>query len=306
MAIAGRAEAGALNYELSRRSLRSYLQIVKIDSQPQPRPLGKVADPWQWNELYNPLIPPLEYLCSSDEERKTKPDYTGPWNFWSTLPRGSDKTSSIGRFCNYLCVFGRRDVPLRISVAAADKNQAKLVRNAMETEARLNPWFERYIKINKYDASGPGGNLQILSADAGSAYGLGDDVIICDELTHWPAEDLWVAMTSGAIKRLHNLLVVITNAGYKGTLQHRALLEAKKSTNWRVYDEPGYKASWTSKEKLADMKRLIIASCGSMHEVNRLIDNMWISARMGSVFSSDDIEALENELASDPIFAMSC
>lgn len=271
--------------------MREYLGMVVIRSHPSPQPLGKIAEPWQWRRLYEPIIPAFEFLASSPPERQARP-YNGAHSFWFTLPRGSDKTSTIARCCNFLLSCGRGRVPLKISVAARDKKQAKLVRDAMVTEKLLNPWFGNLLEIDNYAAKGPGGELIILSADAGSAYGGSSDLVVMDEVTHWDSIELWTALKSETIKVPHCMTVVLSNAGYHGTWQHEAIERAKGDPDWHVYDEVGYKAGWVRPAKLAAERDDCIRTTGSTMEADRLFDNIWVSSRMGSVFSPRDISAI--------------
>ena len=280
---------------LARSSMRHYLEIVRVDSLPEPRPLGEIIQPWQWHDVFDPIIPAVEWLIRSEDERRLLTPYAGPQGFWITKPRGHDKTSSIARTANYCLFAGRREVPLRISVAAADTKQAKLVRDAMLTEANLNPWFGKLLVFNNFNVTGPGGKLEILSADAASSFGESPDIIICDELTHWANNKLWVAVNSGSMKRLHNVTVVITNAGYYGTWQRSVFEEKKKevaSGRWYVCDRPGRDATWMSDDKVAEVRRDIVAATGSPFEATRLLDNIWVTSRMGAVFAPEDVEAM--------------
>lgn len=286
------AETNQLAIALSQDSLADYLKICIIDSLPSPRPFGEIAEPWQWEEVLNPVIPAIEHLGLSKVERQRRKAYDGPLGFWNTYPRGHDKSSCIARMVNYLLRFARREVPVIISVAAADQGQAKKIRNCMEREATLNPWIGKYLEINKYDAKGPGGELTILSSDAGSAYGGGSDLIICDEVTHWKNDSLWIAMTSESIKRSHCVMFVITNAGYIGSWQHKAMVKFRTDPRWYVNDKPGFRAKWMSQEALRSVREGIIASTGSVTEAQRLIDNIWSSSRQGSVFDPLLIEKI--------------
>ena len=181
-----------INQTLSKRSLRLYMEQVVINCRPRPKRFIEVGEEWQWKNL-NMIIPAVESVAGIN------PKYSGPTGLWFGMVRGSDKTSSIARTCNWCLAFS--PTYLKISVGAADVEQAKLVRNAMLDEARLNPWFGDSIKISQYQASGPGGELEIMPADAKGAYGLTSDIYICDELTHWKDEDFWISLYSARLKR---------------------------------------------------------------------------------------------------------
>lgn len=288
---------------LAKRSFKASLRNTVIDSSPEPRPFGEVAEPWQWADYFDPIAPAVEHLCQSEEEARNKPPYSGPKGFWNTKPRGSAKTSAIAMMCNHILAHARKRVPVRISVAASDQKQAKLVRDSMFVQAKLNPWFGNNLQINRYDAEGPGGRLEILSADAGSAYGGASDIIICDELTHWPpsGQALWVALTSEGIKKPMCVMFVITNAGYQGTWQWNALQQYRQDPDWHVVDKPGYVASWVDAKRIESTRQQILASTGSAQEALRLLDNIWVSSRAGAVFQPELVSAISDPDAPTPL-----
>jgi hypothetical protein len=276
-----------INQVLARRSLRHYLESVVIDCQPVPRPFGQVSEKWQWDTLLNPLIPAIEDIAA------LKLGYDGPRSFWFTFPRGSDKTSSIGRICNWCLSYAKRN--LSISVAAAAQKQAKFVRDAMLTEAKLNDWFGRDIKIDNWQATGPSGELEILSASEASSYGMNSHIYIMDELTHWPRRGLWTALQSGVMKRPGCLLIIISNAGYCDTWQEEVYLEVKRnrgtgSKDWHLYEAPGLMAGWVDRERLARERGML-----PPHEAARLYDNVWIPSTNNAAFNYKDIEAMFTE-----------
>jgi hypothetical protein len=278
---------------LAERSVRKYLERVIIDSSPEPRQFGEIADKWQWEKIFDPIIPAVEYL------EGIRSSYDGPHSFWRTMPRGHDKTSSIARLCNHAVSFSRRY--LRISVAARDRRQARQLRDAMMAEKRLNPWFGNRLDIDNYQAKGPGGELEILSADAGGAFGGKSDIIVVDELTHWSSEGLWVALVTETIKRPGMVIVVITNAGYFGTWQKSAFDEVCRDPDWDVWEAPGLIASWMTPDKVKTVANIILSSTGSMQEVTRLLDNAWVLGRAGACFLPESVMAMFTSEAMKPV-----
>lgn len=276
----------------SRDGLRAYLEQVTIDRVPEPEPFGVVGEVWQWKYIFGPLIPAIEKIMGRN------PGYNGPMGFWYTLPRGHDKTSSIARIINGCLCYSKRMV--RVSVAAKDRDQAALIRLAMEKERDLNPWFGNHLIIDRYRAKGPSGEVEILSADSKGSYGLSTDFYICDELTHWEREDFWTAIFSGQIKRTsvdgsYCVFVVLTNAGFKGTWQHELLLRIKgcSSRNWQpdptwyVYEAPGMLAGWMDKKQIALNRTKMPAV-----EAARLYDNVWVDPSSMRVYSYELIQKM--------------
>ena len=231
----------------SRRSVRDYLGVVTIDCRPEPRPFAMVAEPWQW-EICNALCPAVEAVGGLN------PDYDGPRCFWLTLCRGSDKTSLLARVVNWVVAFAQHRTKLRAIGAAADKDQAALLRDHMKREAALNPWFAQFVKYNRYDVSGDGGTFKCLSADAPSSYGLLADLFVADEIHAWPKRDLWDSLWSSKQKRREAILVVITNAGYRDSWQYEILQWARETPKmWWVYEaKPGVLPGWLDAAQAAE------------------------------------------------------
>lgn len=170
---------------------------------------------------------------------------------------------------NWLLAFSQRH--LSISVAASDSDQAKILMEAMDSEARHNPWLSSRVKHHQKTAKGPGGKLTVLTADAGSSFGRNDDVTIIDEITHWNKPDLFEVLYSGSKKRPGSVVVIITNAGVIGSWQWRQWKRAHQETSWDVFDAPGPLASWMTPEGIAEIRRGLPRGLA-----RRVLDNMWI------------------------------
>lgn len=263
-------------HEQARRSAStgalSYLQHVLIDRAGEPTPYRVAAEPWQWG-LAARLAPAVDRVVGVRKE------YTGPRCFWLTLPRGHDKTGLIGRLCSYALCFSR--TPLRAVAAAADKEQAGLIAEFMAAEARLNPWLEELMKFGNWSVEGrdTGSKLRILAAEEKSSYGLKEDFMVLDELTHWGKRGLWDTVVSGREKRPHAVLIVITNAGLLRTWQRDVFEEVKQDPDWYVYEAPGQLATWMSREKIDRLRRLVPAPLA-----RRLYDNVWIDPTVEAGF----------------------
>lgn len=255
------AEQRAADVELASRSAFYYLDRVLIPCPPAPRPFGAVADPWQL-EVVAPKAAAVDGLCGLAP-------YTGPWSFLTILPRGHDKSSLEARFANFCLRFSRRRIDGYL--CAADKDQAKLILEAMRVEADLNPHMFGDLVIDTYKATGPGGRIQALASDYGSAAGLRGNLYICDEITHWKSDALWNMIVTGREKVQPALLVAITNAGFLGTWQDRVRAAAYASPDWRVFEREGKLCSWMSDERVNALRALL-----SPQEAARLFDNVWL------------------------------
>jgi hypothetical protein len=281
-------EADRLADEASARSLAGYLDHVVIERVPEPAPYRLVREPWQ-QDLMAPVVPAVEGVAG------LRDNYAGPTSYARFLPRGHDKSTSIGRVANWLLAYSKR--PLMLAAAAADSDQAEIIAESMRREAALNSWLARRVEYNRLRVRGvtSGSELKILAADAKTAYGARYDVILCDELVHWPRRDLWDALVSGRAKRTsasdvsNALLFVISNCGYRGTWQHKIVEQAKRDPSWDVYDRPGFLATWMSPEQIARDRALLLPG-----EARRLFDNEWVDPGEGGYLTRQEIDACED------------
>jgi len=265
--------------QIASTGLLPYLNQLVIDVDPQPRLFRDVADPWQWS-LRQKYCTAIENVCGI----KWAPDfvpvvgeinkgkYLGPRNYWFTMPRGHSKTTMLAEDLNWVLAYSKR--PLVMYAAAADKDQAGLLLEAMQKEAQLNPWLAKRLNFRSYHVTGTSGSkLTVVSSDAASSFGQRPDLVVLDELTHWAKRDLWDVINSGLEKRRSSVLLVITNAGILGSWQHSIVKRAKTSPNWFVYEVPTFThlASWMSKEAIAERRKDLLPQMA-----RRVYDNAWL------------------------------
>lgn len=274
----------AARLEGSRRSLKYYLDNVIINSAPQPKPWGKIREPWQ-DELLAPKIPAFEALAGM------RKDYKGPTSFFDVLPRGHDKSSLEGRFLSWLLLASRR--PISAYVLAADGDQGSLILEAMETEARLNPWIREELKFSKRAVSGPSGTVKVIPADASGAFGLRGNLYICDEITNWPERgyEMWKAVISGREKVPGSLFCILTNAGLLDTWPYEYKMKIADDPDWVLFEREGQLASWMNKERVDKLRLLLPPS-----ESARVYDNRWIDpATEHDYLKRSEVEACVEE-----------
>lgn len=265
----------AAQYELAEaescESLPKFLQHVVIDAAPEPMAWGLCWEWWQ-AEIINMIAPGIEAVAGLRE------NYTGPRSFFIVLPKGHDKTGLIGRLANWAIAFSKRII--RGTAAASTMEQAGFLLDSMTAEIRLNPWLARRLDPQNYvihglrDGEKTGSKLKVISADADHSSGLRSDVYIMDELTFWASRDLFDALYVSKGKRPGAVVIIITNAGIKGSWQEQELDKARAAPNtWGVYETPECVtlASWISPDDIADMRRHV-----SPQRARRVIDNKWI------------------------------
>ena len=174
-------------------------------------------------------------------------------------------------------------------MAAADRDQAKLLVNAIDTLSRLNPWLG--FKVHNYLVTNPatGSFIEVIASDAGSSYGYTPDFIVCDELTHWPVrgQDMWDSLFSSAAKKASCVLIIIANAGMgQGDSWQWNVREAcRESPAWYFHSLNGPQASWITEDRLEEQRELLPPSV-----YNRLWGNIW-STSEGDALDPADIDA---------------
>lgn len=273
---------------MSRDSCGKFLDRTLINSHPDPRPFGDIADPWQ-RELAAAKAAALEGICGVRS-------YEGPRSFLTILPRGHDKSSLEARLIAWALVYSRRKIEGYL--CATDRDQAALVLKALQDEKELNPWWGNRIDLTSKRVSGPGGSVEVVPADAASAYGFRGNLYIMDEVTHWKNDHLWTAVVSGREKVPGSLLICITNAGVLGSWQDQLLRQValKDPAEWSYYAPTGHLASWMTAERMAKLREQIPPL-----QAKRVLDNIWIDpAEELGYLTLDQIRACEDE-ALDPL-----
>jgi hypothetical protein len=256
---------GTLNDRYARLyGLGTFLDAVTINSAPEPRPFGEVADPWQ-RQLVAPKIAAVNALAGFGE-------YTGPRRFLDILPRGHDKSSLEGRIVNFSLTYSRR--PITGYIIAADKDQGRLIVEAAQAEAKLNSWFGDKLEYGKYSITGPAGKVEVVPADAGSAFGFTGNLYIMDEVTHWKdgiGKKIYETIASGLHKVPGTVVVAIMNAWVRGSWQEELLIQPAMAAPkiWTTFYRQGTLASWLTPEDLDGIRQLLPRA-----QALRVIDNV--------------------------------
>lgn len=257
--------------------------IIEVNG--QPADLASVIEPWQSTDFA---------ACDLGFQYCLNPRGVRPEQMRAYLERarGHSKTSDIAVMVAWAISFAPRLI--QGYAAAADRDQARLIRNAIRKLVQLNPMLGKLIDVqinqvvNICDGHpGKESTLYIISNDAGSSYGITPDFIICDELTHWGANgDMWDSLFSSAAKRNSCLLIVISNAGanagdcWQWTIREHARLAG----GWHFSSLDGPQASWITESVLAEQRLLLP---GSVYQ--RLWLNQWV--RGGDALEGKDIDA---------------
>ena len=256
-----------------------------IEANGLPADLCDVIEPWQATDFA---------ACDDALRYCIRPTGTRPERMRAYLERarGHSKTSDLAVMGSWAIAFAPRLVQGYAS--AADRDQARLLRNAIQRLLQLNPLLAKIIEVqvnvivNVGDRHpGAGSSLFIIANDAGSSYGILPDFIICDELTHWGANaDMWHSLVSSAAKRSNCFLLVISNAGANAgdSWQWDAREFARLNVGWHFSSLDGPQASWITAAILEEQRLLLP---GSVYQ--RLWLNLWV--RGGDALEGRDIDA---------------
>lgn len=249
-----------------------FRRSLVIDAGAGLRRLGGCVESWQESD-FRALDPMLMGVV----------ERVGGGRAWLERPRGHSKTTDLAVMVSWLLFASRRTV--RGVAAAADQDQARLVRDAMLDLCRANPWLGRILEVQKDRVANrhTGSELEIITSDAATSYGLLVDFIVCDELVHWRGRELWDSLLSSAAKKAACLLAVITNAGFIDSWQWEVREAVRRG--WYFSRLEGPKASWISAERLAEQRRLLPEIA-----YRRLWLNQW-SDGSGDAIRSEDLEA---------------
>lgn len=257
------ALSDALALEYGKRSLGYFLDQITINSSPEPKRFGSCADPWQ-RDLLRPIIPAVDDLAGLTV------GYSGPRRFMQILARGHNKSSLEAWIAAFLLISSKRLI--KGYVLAADRDQGRLILQAMEDLIAHNSWIAKQLVVTKNVITGPAGFVEVLPCDAASMMGLRGNFYIADEFTHWKNQKAWTSLVTGLRKVTPTVFVAISNAGLLDSWQHNAFVTAKaQPRTWVLFHRPGTLASWLDPKGLEEDRLLVPPS-----EARRLFDNVWI------------------------------
>ncbi len=271
---------GHLLHLISRYPHRFREHIV-VDTDSGPRALDSVLDDWQRSDFVA-----LDAGWRRVAGQATTSGYT---RAWLERPRGHSKTSDLAVSAAWVLAFSQRR--LVGIAAAADREQGRLLRDAVSRLVALNPWLAKTLDVqqNRVLNVRTGSELQIITSDANSAYGLLPDFLICDEVTHWRSRDLWDSLLSAAAKRSHCLMLCILNSGFVDTWQFKTREAIRTDPSWYFSRLDGPCASWITQDRLEEQKRLLPG-----FQYSRLWGNEWTCGTDSPLITESDLCAAIN------------
>lgn len=229
---------------------------------------GEAAEPVQWRDAASVL------------------DVDGPRRHWLGRSRGYSKTTDTAGLT--LAMMLTQLAPGAAAYAgAADKDQARLLADKIRGFVQRTPELAGALTVQSYRvvAERNGVVLEVLAADAASAYGLTPALLVIDELCQWPgspnAREFFTALTTALPKVPDARLVVMSTAGDPAGWPRKVYDQALKSSLWRVSEVHG-PAPWQSAAEIAEQEAALMPSM-----FRRLFHNEWTASEDKLVDPSD-------------------
>lgn len=211
-----------------------------------------------------------------------------PYHFL-TRARGYSKTDDLGGIA--LAVMLEQLPPAsRLFALAADRDQGRLLIESIAGFRARTPELSNAVRVDAYKVTSTrlGSTLEVIAADAPSAYGSRPAFLVVDELAQWattPApRQLWEATTTAMAKVPGARLAVLTSAGDPAHWAHDVLQHAYTDPLWRVHEVPG-PPPWADQARLAEQRRRLPESSYA-----RLFENRW-TASEDRLTNIDDLQA---------------
>lgn len=251
---------------------------------PDGRRWGDAAESWQWKDARE-LLDPVSAT---------------PYSFM-TRGRGGSKTSDLGGVV-VAAMLAQAPPAARLFGLAADRDQGRLLVEAIGGYQARTPELAGALDVGAYRVTGVrgGATLDVIAADAPSAWGLLPWFVVIDELCQWASTPgprlLWEAVTSAVAKVADARMAVLTSAGDPAHWSRKVLEHALTDPLWRVHEVPG-PVPWLDPARLAEQRRRLTES-----SYRRLFLNEWTAAE-DRLVAPDDLAAaavLDGPLAPVP------
>lgn len=260
-----------------KRSPRDFLlftQGLKIPSAQGPQLFNSCIQPFQM-QCFEDLYPSLTALKNGTLPPRRR--------WWIERTKKASKDADLAVILTWLVAFPTR--PFYIQVGAADRDQAAIVRRRMKDLLYYNPWLEEHINVSQYRATHANGlaEVDIIAADVAGSHGETPDLLVINELSHVTKWEFVLNLLDNADGVPQGMIIIATNAGFKGTKAETLKIDAERSDEWevRVWDRP---APWIAETDVAEAKRR-----GPPSRYSRLWWGRWVSGK-GDALNEDNIE----------------
>jgi hypothetical protein len=203
--------------------------------------------------------------------------------FWIERTKKASKDADLAVMITWLIAFPKR--PFYAQVGAADRDQAAIVKRRIVNLLHENPWLESLVEVQRYKIVNKKGKaeLDIMAADIPGSHGGIPDVLIINELSHVEKTEFIENLLDNAEGVPQGVVIIATNAGFKGTKPDVLKSTAVESSKWVVHEwkQP---APWISLEDVAEAKKR-----NTKGRYNRLWWGKWYSGK-GDALDEESVE----------------
>jgi phage terminase large subunit-like protein len=213
----------------------------------------------------------------------------GPRRHFLLRARGMSKTSDAGGLSLALLV-AEAPPASRSYCFAVDQEQAGLLADSVAGFVMRAPVLASALDVaaRRLTARRTGATLDVMSADAASAFGLRPWLTVVDELTQMPSTTnhrrLWSSVVSAVPKVPGSRLVVLASAGSPTHWSREVWDQAEVAEHWHTSSTSGPCPWWTADEVAAVRADL------TESEYRRLVLNEWAEGD-DSLCSPEDVAA---------------
>jgi len=206
--------------------------------------------------------------------------------FWLERTKKGSKDNDLAVCLLWLMAFPKR--PILCQVVAADQQQAAIIKRRVEHILFYNEWLKEYVAVrtNKIQSMNGLGTTVIEATDKASAHGETPALLVLNELVHVTKWEAMEAHYNNAAGVPRGVMVISTNAGYRGTKAETWKQNAvKQPDRWRMHVWRQL-APWINEADVADAKTINMPS-----EFARLFGGRWPSGK-GDVLTEEAVEGI--------------
>lgn len=266
----------------SEKSFMVFLRGLRIASQFGPQVFDQVAAEYQMI-CFKDMAPSIQALRDGQMPPKRR--------FWIERTKKASKDADLAVIVAWLVGFCTR--PFYGQIGAADREQAGIVRDRLSALLVWNPWLNDRIelvgseirsKLKRPDGLALG-YFAIKSADVAGAHGGTPDLLILNELSHIKRWEFAENLVDNADGVAQGVVIVATNAGFKGSKAWKWRENAVKSPEWvlHILARP---APWHSAATVEDAKQR-----NDKSRYQRLWWGAWVSP-VSSALTEEELDSV--------------
>lgn len=201
-------------------------------------------------------------------------DLASPPYGWDGRSRGSSKTTD-GAVVAIAAMVAQLPEASRCYAIAADRDQGRLILDAVEGLVRRTPGLEHAFAIGAWRATylRTGTTLDVLAADEASIWGLRPAFVFVDEIAQWGTtygpRRVWEGISTSVAKIPGARMLVMTTAGDPAHWSYGILIHARSDPLWWAHHRRG-PSPWMESARLEEQRRRLMES-----SFRRLFLNEW-------------------------------